>query len=132
MSSTIQGLYKWFGMIQRASSVQLCKLQHIPYVTGSWKTYLFGTSKLWENSIENHLSAFQIKLFFPNLDNVTNIPFCYEISYEKLLFPRRYGQLYQADQCAQKVGFPRSGHIISLIVILLIIFLLLLISEVML
>jgi len=23
----------------------------------------------------------------------------------------RYGWLYQTDQCAKKVGFPRSGHI---------------------
>jgi len=53
---------------------------------------------------------FSNKVFSTNLDKATIKPSCYEISFQKLLFPRRYGQLYQTNQCAQKVGFPRSGH----------------------
>ena len=56
------------------------------------------------------------KIFSPDLDKATIKPSCYEISYQKLIFPRRYGGLNQTDQCAQKVGFPRSGHIYLLFI----------------
>jgi len=32
------------------------------YVTGSWKTYLLGTSKVSKNSVENLCNHFKIKL----------------------------------------------------------------------
>ena len=78
-------------------------------VTGSWKTYLLDQN-LWENSIENLCNFFKIQVLFPGLDTVTIKPSCYEISHQKLHFPRRYWWLYQTNQCAQKVGFPRSGR----------------------
>ena len=76
----------------------------ILFVTGSWKTYLLGTNKLWENSIEN-LSNFCMN-FFVNLHKTTIKSSCCEVSHQKLLFPTGYGLLlYQTDQCTKKVGF---------------------------
>ena len=48
--------------------------------------------------------------FFAHLDKETIKPSCYEISHQKFDFPRRYGWLHQINQCAQKVGFPKSGQ----------------------
>jgi len=61
--------------------------------------YLLGTNKFLEKT--------QIKRFknvFAHLDNTINMASRYEISQPKLIFPRRYGWLYQTNQCAEQVG----------------------------
>ena len=49
------------------------------YVTGSWKTYLLGTSKLWENLIENLLifsnKAFSFQIWIKQLLNLLGMKF---------------------------------------------------------
>jgi len=82
-------------------------------VTGSWKTYLLGTSKFFEKTrIKSFKNIFQT-IFFTHLDNLTNVVSCYEISQPKPLFPKRYGWLRISDQSmCQKVRFSKiPSHI---------------------
>jgi len=55
-------------------------------VTGTWKTYLLGTSKYFEKiRIKSFKNIFQIN-FFTHLDSLINVVSCYEISQPKPLF----------------------------------------------
>ena len=88
------------------------------YVTGSWKTYLWAQANFEKTQLKIIIifsnKVFSLQIWIKQLRYLHIKPSCYEISYQKLL-PRRYGQFYQTDQCAQKVyvGFSRSGHIIN-------------------
>jgi len=62
-------------------------LRLTPNVTRSWKTYFWAQAIVWENSIENPYNVFFKIKFFAYLDEATIKPSCYEISYQKLLFP---------------------------------------------
>ena len=49
--------------------------------------------------------------FFAHLDKATIKLSCCEVSHQKFL-----GDMDQTDRCAQKVGFPRSGHIFHCVI----------------
>ena len=74
----------------------------------------FGHKQYFEKTQLKIYTMFCKLNFFAHLDKATIKPTCCEVSHQKLLFPRRYGWLHQSHQCARKVGFPISGHILLL------------------
>ena len=51
------------------------------FVTGSWKTYLLGTSKLFGKTQLKISTFFSILIFFAHLDKATIKPSCCEVSH---------------------------------------------------
>ena len=84
------------------------------YVTGSWKTYLVGTKQASGQSNQTFQIAFQCQFLLHIL--IKQI-----LSFVALKF-ETYNSFLLGDmvvfipqgRCAQKVGFPRSGHILNL------------------
>ena len=56
-------------------------VERMKYVTGSWKTYLLGTSKLFGKTQMKISTLFKKILFFAHLDKATIKPSCCEVSY---------------------------------------------------
>ena len=61
-----------------------CSITH--YVTGSWKTYLLGTSKTFGKSQMKMSIIFFKFIFFAHLDKATIKPSCCEVFHPQFLF----------------------------------------------
>ena len=92
--------YWWWGFNYNLNyaSKQICYwiLENLP----------FGHKQTFEKTQSKIFTIFLNKVIFPDLDKATIKRSCCEISHQKLPLTRRYGWLYQTNQCAQKVGFP--------------------------